>query len=246
MIPYLLIAIPCCSVSLFKGDITVADYLLRVSTISYWLNGWGLWFIALLIPLYLITPLLNIILTKNSFRLLSLILLIAIVWLICPIILPSHKVQHVQFVLGRLPSFFIGIYYSNDIMNNRCYSLIKLLTIWLSLFGLWGITRLLLNITLSFFWIEGLLVVFALILIIDKFNKCRIISIMNAFGEISLESYCTNVLLLNFIMVFLINIPYCILKPSSCTVYLTGTIVCLVISFIVNRVSRNIINKIFT
>ena len=57
LVPYLMIAIPCYSIIALQEHDSFTNFILNVSTISYWLYHKGAWYIALLFPLYLLTPL---------------------------------------------------------------------------------------------------------------------------------------------------------------------------------------------
>ena len=55
LIPYALILGPISVLEVLRGE-SVWTSILNFSTINYWLNHRGAWFIAMLIPLYAITP----------------------------------------------------------------------------------------------------------------------------------------------------------------------------------------------
>lgn len=56
LIPYLVIIGLITVLEILRGEPVVTS-ILNMSTINYWLNHRGAWFIAMLIPLYAITPL---------------------------------------------------------------------------------------------------------------------------------------------------------------------------------------------
>lgn len=56
LIPYVFIIGPITILGILQGE-SVWTSILNFSTINYWLNHRGAWFIAMLIPLYAITPL---------------------------------------------------------------------------------------------------------------------------------------------------------------------------------------------
>ena len=55
LVPYFIIA-GIGNILAVMGGRTIAEAVLNISTISYWLEHKGAWYIAMLIPLYAITP----------------------------------------------------------------------------------------------------------------------------------------------------------------------------------------------
>ena len=55
LVPYFIIA-DIGNILAVMGGRTIAEAVLNISTISYWLEHKGAWYIAMLIPLYAITP----------------------------------------------------------------------------------------------------------------------------------------------------------------------------------------------
>lgn len=154
LVPYLIIETPFWLWYAFDNDIGVKGFLYYISFASYWIEHIGLWFIALLIPLYILTPFLYK-LFDNRFRYLYLFLTIVIV-LVCSIIpfeSSSETINTVQGCLSRVPCYLIGLCIGCDVKNKKCsswfiiwpflvYALMKLLNcygIFVSKSWLWGI-----------------------------------------------------------------------------------------------------------
>ena len=57
LVPYLLISLVVNILAITRGSKTITTAILDITTINYWLNHRSAWFIAMLIPLYAITPL---------------------------------------------------------------------------------------------------------------------------------------------------------------------------------------------
>ena len=55
-IPYLLMQIPLWIWKLCNGEFSLSNEVLVFSTAGFWLNHVGAWYVALLVPLYLLTP----------------------------------------------------------------------------------------------------------------------------------------------------------------------------------------------
>lgn len=58
LIPYFVIIIPLKIIVLYLYGGDIVETILDISTVNFWLNHRGTWFIAMLIPLYISTPLL--------------------------------------------------------------------------------------------------------------------------------------------------------------------------------------------
>ena len=55
-IPYLLITLPYIIVFLLLGEFSLSNAILSLTTLDYWIEHKGAWFVALLIPLYFLSP----------------------------------------------------------------------------------------------------------------------------------------------------------------------------------------------
>lgn len=154
LVPYLIIEAPFWLWYAFDNDLGVKGFLYYISFASYWIEHIGLWFLALLIPLYILTPFLYK-LFDNRFRYLYLFLIIVIV-LVCSIIpfeSSSETINTVQGCLSRVPCYLIGLCIGRDVKNKKCtswfiilpflvYALFTLLNyygIFVSKSWLWGI-----------------------------------------------------------------------------------------------------------
>lgn len=114
MIPYVLITLFFGLFYIIVGEYGIPYILLRLTTITYWTHHQGAWFVAMMIPLYLLVPLLykmvNLGGGKNWGLIISLIILIYILTLF-PIENPGNDnvLSNIQYVLNRIPSFIIGM-----------------------------------------------------------------------------------------------------------------------------------------
>ena len=55
-VPFLLIMMPCCGYAAIMGNHDLWWFLLRISTIQFWINGGGAWFVSVLVVCYLLSP----------------------------------------------------------------------------------------------------------------------------------------------------------------------------------------------
>ena len=102
----------------------ISHALLELSTIGYWINHQGAWFIAMLIPIYAITPLHYIICRKINHVLYSMIIIVIVV-IVSALNYPTENSQwqmiiaNIKHVMYHLPSFFIGFMLAPFALNNK-------------------------------------------------------------------------------------------------------------------------------
>lgn len=236
-VPYLLIALPCLTIEAFNNHLTVWQFLLQLSTMSFWIDGKGLWFLALLLILYLITPILHV-LVENQKRWFFILLILA-TWATGSIVGLQGPAAHIQFGLCRIPCYLIGFMSAKEIFECKK---VKMSFILLPIFLGLVVCAVLNKATcfrISYFWIEGLFLLLVFAFLLEKLSQLtKLMAFCKFMGSISLESYCTNVLLLSYFH----GLPFVImgvnLNPGNWTYYILGTIVCLIVSYIVNRFSK--------
>lgn len=114
---YLRLLVPCFIVQLlFISKPNIFQHFLFFSGISYYINGDGFWFVDMLIPLYLITPLLiKIDERKHGSLLLGLFSIMC--FLFCSIPSNNSMMVHTKQVITRIPSFLWGIMLAKYIRN---------------------------------------------------------------------------------------------------------------------------------
>ena len=240
IVPYLCISIPCCIIPLICGSITFHEYILNVSTISYWINGYGLWFIAMLLPLYFLTPFLYR-LSSCEYGIILLGGIVVLSWIFGSINLGFDSLRYVQFVLVRIPLYLIGLIMAPHIMDGRKIPFLNIIVIWLCLFLVWLSIRLFLDKTLSFFWIEAILLLIILPILLTWIKAVWVHRALRFMGSISLESYCTNVLLLAYFSQFSWSVNGVNINPGNWTYYIVGSAICIFISYVVNIFCKTII-----
>lgn len=196
LIPYLIIAIPCYLIVTVQENETFAMFACNVSTLSYWLYHKGAWYVAMLLPLYLITPLL-LFLLSGKYKWLRFAIL-SVLCLSSTFIVPNDSageiIYNIVFVVRRLPSYFLGIVIAKEVKGNKSLSLKTLLIITSSCLIIAGIFY---HYGLAFemFAIIPIITVSCLVLHINttffiSFNRASA-----SLGQVSLESYIFNILL---------------------------------------------------
>ena len=185
-------------------DGKILNFLYELSTLSFWMEHLGAWYVAFLIPLYLLYPLYYDY-TKNKchkYYILMTILIISFMIYKLNLILYIHLSQ----ILSGTVIFIIGDYVAQYIYKNT-YNDTKLLLFSILFFIIKTITPLKNN-----FYIcdlsTGFLGIAIVILGAKFFNICslkRMHKILVFIGNYSLESYLYNIFLLQAVKYFKIN-----------------------------------------
>lgn len=196
-VPYLVLAIPFC----FASDILFAQtadwglFALDVSTLSYWLLHRGAWYVAMLVPLYLLVPSFGRL--ANRFGAAFVCVISAV---FCTLLSLGFKwgfsnsdiVANVVFVIQRLPSFFVGWLLADRLIRGKDWTVglwEAILASGVALF-VWFLTRNtgctgFLPAILIAFWVSG-------------FRQLPLEGFFEKLGEASLESYLLNIYMLAF------------------------------------------------
>lgn len=233
-VPYLLFAVPTYAWIAIKNQQSFIDFLFNLSTISYWIDGVGLWFVAMLIPLYFTSPLVYKC-AKNG----NAIFLLAVTTIIAMIVgsfAVDGFIRNVFFVIMRYPSFVLGMLCANGILSNIEIKK-KVCIIILFTLTMFVILRLIIHIQTSMLSVYWILCLAVLIMLEKIFTISPMF--LNLFfrhiGRISLESYCTNVYWVGCIMLVMpIDTP-------SVISYTLSTFLCLIFSYGLYKVNLIII-----
>lgn len=195
LVPYILISsiyfVYYCAVN----NLDIVDYILLISTIGFWTDHIGAWFVALLIPLYAITPLYDCIYTKTKYKGALTIVLILLLSALSSIETDNAICRNIEFAVSRVPAFLMGFYLGDMIRNGKSIKIGHLLLFMIGCVALYVIsepyggvfqrlTLLVLPITII------------AIMIVVALKKSRVLAL---FGQISLESYLFNIYLGNII-----------------------------------------------
>ncbi len=121
-----------------KDNFYIYDYFYVYSTISYWLEHRAVWFIALIIPLYLVTPFMYKWISKSLYHAFSPTLLLLIT---CSINIQTEHmlidtvIKNIQIAFVRVPAFLWGIYLGKCSFDaQKGISIIKVTTICLPIY----------------------------------------------------------------------------------------------------------------
>lgn len=227
-VPYLIIYAPVLYISMSDGiSLNWGGYLLNLSTISYWIDKTGCWFVDILVPIYLLTPLWNRLLEKVAYPIIPTILVFAA--MMCVDNLYASAFHQASF-------FFIGFWLGRYVRKGICISMKELVAI--------GGFFVLLLMGYYVFKIGELLPIIVMpcmfigCLVLERIGSSSLIRFLNFFGDISLESYLLNVTLITWIVHFNLLpeqwFPYR---------YLFMVVAGIMLATIVNRLCKPIVEK---
>ena len=243
IIPYLLSYAPLCIIRGVIKNESICSVIGDISTISFWIHHGGPWFVALIIPLYLLAPVLFSIfyrIKSNRYKTLFLIIVSSACLFFSAIDLEADYrgfLYNVQFAVSRIPAFIFGMYSGPYV--SKAY-MVKFPIIWsLSFIGI----SMLLKCFIPNLCVSSLMAVPLMVLLCYIFSKeCHTINKICGFmGKISLESYLFNGLLPFFIVntsliIGRVNIFYANYLPYFIVVLL-GTI----LSYLVHKITLRLI-----
>lgn len=234
-IPYLIICGPILAVSLFYQEVTIRYILLRLSTIGYWTGEKGVaWFVAALVPFYVISPLLYKTLISGKYErniiFLCLFFSPAVVLNVIPqnVIAENLSVTHFVQTIVAFPSFVLGFYIAPYVANKQSLSYIATLKLVLLLIILFLLTLYMTG--LKFYWLFILLALGLVCKVLEYSHHLS--SILLFVGTISLESYLLNT-----------SLPD-VYAGRGNIYYISLVVLGICLAFIVNRFSSKISSKL--
>lgn len=123
-VPYLILAVP----FYFASDILVADqgdwglFVLDVSTLSYWLLHRGAWYVSMLVPLYLLVPLVGSFCRRFGAPIVCIVATVlsaAVALFLKAAFTDAGLALNVANVFQRIPSFFTGYLLADRLISGK-------------------------------------------------------------------------------------------------------------------------------
>lgn len=229
--------------SFYINELSFSRFLLALTTIGYWFHHEGAWFVSLLIPLYLLSPIICYI-RKLDYGLAILGCAIVIFMMIGAIDTPNDNecfLFNFTNAIERVPSFLVGFIIAPWVMDGRkinsiclcviCFLLKFLLSKYLGILGSASGFTLVLPICILF----GHICIF-----LDRLKRQAsklAMSFLTFMGRISLESYLANSLLLHIALAYSFRL-------TGVIIYILIVLVGTFMSIVVNNISSNTVNKI--
>lgn len=245
-IPYLIIAGVYYGIRFFMLEFSPIEFFYNLSTLSFWTEHQGAWYVAMLVPVYVVYPFYYSYI-ENGNRLLRTILSATLILLISCImyVFVPDIYRHLAQVINSFLIFTIGNYIGRDVKENKEFPFL-LMIISLLFYPI----RALLSVLEGNVYIEDLsyaMLGLALCLVcalLMKYMPEMIIKILKKFGIISLEMYLTHIFLLSLLeMVMQKNLYFLSFISSWCM----HAIICVGIyclSYIFSVMVRGLLKKI--
>lgn len=248
---YIRIIVPCAffiiGLWLYRRNYANTDWLAFAIDLSgfYYLTGHlALWYVACALLLYIITPIIHVpLIGEKRWSWLGVLCFLSLLfWYVD---LGSGDIIHNwQFCVARFPSYFIGYVLAKDIKESKNASLVCMVAIPLLLYTVFFILNHTVGTNFSLFWTQGIPIVTICALVLDRIQFKIFHAILFFVGGVSLESYATNILVLPNLQFLSFEIFGVNINPYNLTFYFVGTIICLGLSILVNRISKIIIMRI--
>lgn len=193
LVPYTLIALPYWLYVSIADNSSFVGFIENFSTLSFWTKHQGAWYVALIIPLYLLSPTIYRLCRKNV-GIATMLFIIAALTMLPFISLPNNAIiNNIVFALSKSPCFFVG--FLTGILIKRNYKIKNLYIIVLCI-----ITCILYKLGdiqgVAIYWILTLPIIYISTIFINFAKRIAIFnSTLVLMGTISLESYLTNIYL---------------------------------------------------
>lgn len=193
LIPYALMQIPYWGYFIAIGKFDIVDSLYEFSTLAFWGAHTAMWFIALLLPLYLLSPLMYDMFCNSKRRYLYAFLSIATLLILYKIPVSFENatlyniVGNIQFAFVRVVSFILGLTVANDIKQGKEVNSIVLMSVSV---GMWLVCKL--AGVISNWCIAIILIVISIYIIEALQEKGVFYKFLTLMGVLSLEMYLAN------------------------------------------------------
>lgn len=241
LIPYCLIVLPFYGLFKYIEGESIINIVSYISTISFWTTHTGFWFIALILPLYVLSPFIFQFLTSKGLPKLILILIFCLTITLLPDITDTHihnVFNNIQFVIIRVPSFILGFVVGKKIYNGDSIPIIYLVASSICAMALLILTR---HFVYTYFFMTlPIVIVFSIFL--EKIKKSQLYRCCSFFGKISLESYLFNGVVQPYVfwLIAVFEIP----DYNNIIMYILVIILGTLLSVTVNNISQRICNQL--
>lgn len=240
-IPYLVTFVPIVLCQILMGNPPAHgffDYVLYITSLRFYISHDAPWFVAALIPLYLLSPLFFVYMKKCRWLALTTISLLLWGIQLIPAITNSEVFDNfllnLQFVSVRATCFVLGMALGQDIQNGvhlRTSVLVILVVIGVLVFALFK------HLVYSYYFFSLPM----LFLMVSILKRCKryLVSVIRRIGEISLESYLFNLALPNIIVFLFILIG--IQSLGNIMPYIIACVIGVVLGYISRKLSVKIL-----
>lgn len=185
----------------------IIDFFSYITLLSFWTDHFGPWFIAFLIPLYIISPLYYKVISRSRIFGFLMCLLLVFASLALSIIpfrnycIDCHVIDNIQFCIQRAPGFIIGMWVAYYVKAGVSISYLWFLTLPIVylLFPLCHFTGLMFR-----GWIVGSIFLILLTLTFSLISRMfegdsKVMKILAIIGTSTLEIYLFNDIAVNLL-----------------------------------------------
>lgn len=238
-VPYSVVILPFFIYDAIIRDLSVVDFLLRFSTIGYWMGKGGAWFVAFLVPLYLVSPLWHKIMSKTHYKLLFTLLIIVFM------IVLGHLIPSYSVAIHKGMFFFVGYYLATYTMISNKY---RISYFWIYVVS--GILIIASRVFPSLFYLPWfwplLFPCMTMVCDICKIPWLHPLKNIQSFmGGICYESYLTNVSLPAVIPAFSLFVGNVDIAGGGYLRYLLIVVTGILLSYYLNKVNKHLLSLIF-
>lgn len=236
---YLLLTIMGCTiVSIFKGSMTLGEWLSSAVCLPYYEVFGGYvsdWYLSISFALYLIYPLLYKLPSKLTLVCFSL----GALFVQC---LYATDVININTLLARglasIPMFCWGIFLFKNCNDNSTW---KWNFLWICLIALSGLF-IVKGVRLHFFWITDIVAPFCIVAfywMIKRINKNeKVNAAINTLGRNSLEIYVANLTVLRLVGAITLSVLF------ETIIYFIGTVVLSIVCIFLNSIIQCFVHKL--
>ena len=248
VIPYLLLAVPYFLLFTVAKHESMGFFFRCITTAEFWVNGnfHGMWYIALSLVLYLITPPIYYFISKNSLTMFWGLLIAVIISILIDIILEKNNSEYHSLIgigTSRIHLYFLGMMFGLFTKESLDHKLvIGMCTVLSVLYGLTFISSYF--AILSFYGIIPLLfwlMICCIVLYsIQNITKDTINRFFSWFGKYSLELYILHLFLWTILKFGMHTEPIYIITTANVLAIVLCKPVNTAISFVNNVIKSRI------
>lgn len=208
IIPYLVAAIPFYVWFCIYNNYGIGRFIYHLSSLSFWVEHEGMWYVDLLIPLYLITPVFSILIERHpKARIVPTVILMCICFFVSILPIPDflngspvyNIFSNIQIVIRRVPGYILGYYVGKHVMEKRKVSWLILPVCMAALFIF---ARIPIINRMYRGWLLGLSMMLVFCVIIRLLERTKIKELLKWLGKRSLELYLANCILVPVLFTF--------------------------------------------
>ena len=234
--PLFILITPFLFYNIIYNDQAVYIAILQLSGFGSLLGCSPLWFISCILMLYLITPIIHpLLVSKRSLFYLIVLSILCYSYAYLP---PHNSLVH--FMVSRWPIYFLGYMLSASIKRQEEGSFILYIVIPVICYIVLYAFNHFVGSHFCLFGLQGIAMVTFFALIIDAYSNEKLKDVLRFLGVISLESYITNEYLMRSLQSITWSVGNFNFSLGNWTFYLVGFCLCMVASFVANRLARKI------